>query len=83
MRLRTLMQTVVTGRVVREAARAVFESDEVGCTIVNDSLGFVVQRVLATIVNIAAGIAQRGIADIADIEAAVALLTPEPERGPP
>jgi 3-hydroxybutyryl-CoA dehydrogenase len=72
-RRRTLMQTVATSRAARDAARAVFESDGVGCTIVNDSLGFVVQRVLATIVNIAADIAQRGIADIADIEAAVTL----------
>jgi 3-hydroxybutyryl-CoA dehydrogenase len=59
----------------------VFESDAVGCTIINDSLGFVVQRVLATIVNIAADIAQRGIAGIADIEAAVMLGLGYP-RGP-
>jgi 3-hydroxybutyryl-CoA dehydrogenase len=72
-RRRTLMQTVATSRAARDAARAVFESDAVACTIINDSLGFVVQRVLATIVNIAADIAQRGIADIADIEAAVVL----------
>jgi 3-hydroxybutyryl-CoA dehydrogenase len=72
-RRRTLMQTVATSRVARDAARAVFQSDGVGCTIINDSLGFVVQRVLATIVNIAADIAQRGIANIAEIDAAVAL----------
>lgn len=72
-RRRTLMQTVATTREARDAAHAVFESDGIGCTIINDSLGFVVQRVLATIVNIAADIAQRGIADVADIEAAVTL----------
>jgi 3-hydroxybutyryl-CoA dehydrogenase len=72
-RRRTLMQTVATSPAARDAARAVFESDGIGCTIINDSLGFVVQRVLATIVNIAADIAQRGIAGIADIEAAVVL----------
>jgi 3-hydroxybutyryl-CoA dehydrogenase len=70
---RTLMQSVATSRAARDAARVVFESDAVACTVINDSLGFVVQRVLATIVNIAADIAQRGIADVADIEAAVAL----------
>ncbi len=72
-RRRTLMQTVATTREARDAARVVFDSDGVGCTIINDSLGFVVQRVLATIVNIAADIAQRGIAEAADIEAAVTL----------
>jgi 3-hydroxybutyryl-CoA dehydrogenase len=74
------MQTVATSREARNAARAVFGSG-VGCTIINDSLGFVVQRVLATIVNIAADIAQRGIAEVADIEAAVALGLGYP-RGP-
>jgi 3-hydroxybutyryl-CoA dehydrogenase len=72
-RRRTLMQTVATSRTARDAARAIFESDAVACTIINDSLGFVVQRVLAMIVNIAADIAQRGIADIADIESAVTI----------
>jgi 3-hydroxybutyryl-CoA dehydrogenase len=72
-RRRTLMQTAATSREARDAARVVFESDGVECTIINDSLGFVVQRVLATIVNIAADLAQRGIADVADIEAAVTL----------
>ncbi len=72
-RRRTLMQTVATSPAARDAARAVFESDGVECTVISDSLGFVLQRVLATIVNIAADIAQRGIADVADIEAAVTL----------
>jgi 3-hydroxybutyryl-CoA dehydrogenase len=72
-RRRTLMQTVATSPEARDAARAVFASDGVGFTIINDSVGFVVQRVLATIVNIAADIAQRGIATVADIEAAVTL----------
>ena len=42
-------------------------------SLINDSPGFVVQRILATIVNIAANIAQRGIASVADIEDAVKL----------
>ena len=41
----------------------------------------IVQRVLATIVNIAANIAQRGIASVADIEDAVRLGLGYP-RGP-
>jgi 3-hydroxybutyryl-CoA dehydrogenase len=72
-RRRTLMQTVATSAAARDAARVLFESDGVGCTIISDSPGFVIQRVLATIVNIAAEIAQRGIAAVADIEAGVTL----------
>jgi len=72
-RRRTLMQTVATSREARDVARTVFAGDGVGYTIINDSLGFVVQRVLAMIVNIAADLAQRGIATVADIEAAVTL----------
>jgi 3-hydroxybutyryl-CoA dehydrogenase len=45
----------------------------VSVTVINDSPGFVLQRVLACIVNIAANIAQRGIATVADIEDAVKL----------
>ena len=41
--------------------------------MINDSPGFIVQRVLATVVNIAAQIAQRGIASVDDIEDAVKL----------
>jgi 3-hydroxybutyryl-CoA dehydrogenase len=70
---RTLMLTPVTGAAARDAAHALFETDGTPVTIINDSPGFVVQRVLATIVNIAANIAQRGIASVTDIEDAVKL----------
>ncbi|MGQ0701486.1 MAG: 3-hydroxyacyl-CoA dehydrogenase [Panacagrimonas sp.] len=70
---RTLMLTPVTGAAARDAAHALFGSGDVPVTIISDSPGFVVQRVLATIVNIAANIAQRGIASVADIEDAVKL----------
>jgi 3-hydroxybutyryl-CoA dehydrogenase len=72
-RHRTLMLTAVTTPAVRDAAAALFAADGVAVTVINDSAGFVVQRVLATIVNIAADIAQRGIASTADIDAAVTL----------
>ena len=39
--------------------------------MINDSPGFVVQRILATIVNIGTNIAQRGIASPDDIDDAV------------
>lgn len=70
---RTLMLTALTNSALRDAALALFSSDGTAVTVINDSPGFVVQRVLATIVNIAANIAQRGIASVEDIEDAVKL----------
>lgn len=70
---RTLMLTPVTSNAARDAAHALFGGGDVPVNIINDSPGFVVQRMLATIVNIAANIAQRGIASVADIEDAVKL----------
>jgi 3-hydroxybutyryl-CoA dehydrogenase len=70
-RHRTLMLTCVTAPAHRDVALALFANDGTPVTTINDSPGFVVQRVLATIVNIGANIAQRGIASVADIEAAV------------
>ncbi|MEP6721248.1 MAG: 3-hydroxyacyl-CoA dehydrogenase [Variovorax sp.] len=70
---RTLMLTVATAPAMRDAALALFTRDGVAATVIGDSPGFVVQRVLATIVNIACNIAQRGIASVPDIEDAVRL----------
>jgi 3-hydroxybutyryl-CoA dehydrogenase len=72
-RRRTLMLTAVTTTEARDAALALLASHGVPVTVINDSPGFVVQRVLAVIVNIAANIAQRGIASVPDIEDAVKL----------
>jgi 3-hydroxybutyryl-CoA dehydrogenase len=47
--------------------------DQVGVTVIQDSPGFVAQRILATIVNIACEIAQQQIATPADIDRAVSL----------
>tara|TARA_R110000787_G_scaffold235621_4_gene342345 strand:+ start:1 stop:1527 length:1527 start_codon:yes stop_codon:yes gene_type:complete len=70
---RTLMLTPVTDPVARDAALSLFADKGHAVSIISDSPGFVVQRVLATIVNIAANIAQRGIASVADIDDAVKL----------
>lgn len=70
---RTLMLTAVTVPDVRDAAHALFAADGTPVTLINDSPGFIAQRVMATIVNIAANIAQRGIASVADLEDAVRL----------
>jgi 3-hydroxybutyryl-CoA dehydrogenase len=72
-RRRTLMLTAATTAEARDAAAAIFTSDGAPVTIINDSAGFVVQRVLATVINIAAEIAQRGIASAVDIDDAVTL----------
>ena len=72
-RHRTLMATPLTLPAMREAAHGLFAADGVPASVVNDSAGFVVQRVLAHIVNIGCDIAQQGIAQPADIDRAVTL----------
>jgi 3-hydroxybutyryl-CoA dehydrogenase len=56
---RTLMLTAVTAPEVRDLAHALLACDGVPVTLINDSGGFIAQRVMATIVNIAANIVQR------------------------
>ncbi len=70
---RTLMLTVTTTPEARDAAHGLLASDGVPVKIIGDSVGFIAQRVIATIVNIAANIVQRGIAAVDDLEAAVRL----------
>lgn len=72
-RHRTLMSSVLATAQTRSAALALFGSDGTPATLIADSPGFIVQRVLAMIVNIATGIAQRGIATVDDLEDAVRL----------
>lgn len=70
---RTLMTTPVTGAAFRDAAHALFAADGTPVSVIRDSAGLVCQRVLATIVNIGADIAQQGIASPEDIDKAVTL----------
>ncbi len=72
-RQRTLMTTPVTESATRDAARALFGADGVPVEVIRDSPGFVAQRVIAHIVNIACEIAQQRIATPADIDLAVRL----------
>lgn len=72
-RRRTLMTTPVTRPEMRDAAQALLAADGVPVTLIHDSPGFVTQRVLAHIVNVAADIAQQRIASPEDIDAAVKL----------
>jgi 3-hydroxybutyryl-CoA dehydrogenase len=70
---RTLMTTPVTSRELRDAAHGLFASDGAPVTVIHDSPGFVVQRVVASIVNIGCDIAQQRIASPQDIDRAVTL----------
>lgn len=58
---------------IRNAAHALFARDGKAVSVVRDSGGFVTQRVVATIVNIAADICQQGICTPKDLETAVTL----------
>ena len=62
-------------------ARGLLGADGAAVSLVRDSTGMVSQRVVAHIINIAAEIAQQGIAEPADIDRAVTLGLGYP-RGP-
>lgn len=69
----TLMATPATRPEIAEGARALFAAAGLPATVIGDSPGFVVQRVLACIVNIGCEIAQQRIATPGDIDAAVTI----------
>ena len=70
---RTLMVTPVTKPEVRNAAHALLASDGVPVSVINDSPGFVAQRVVAHIVNVGCDIVQMRIATPEDLDRAVML----------
>jgi len=70
---RTLMKTPITKPDYADAALGLFNSDETEACIINDSAGFVAQRILAMIINIGCSIAQSGAATPEDIDKAVTL----------
>jgi 3-hydroxybutyryl-CoA dehydrogenase len=70
---RTLMKTPLTKAETIGAAVAALSMGNVPVTAINDSPGFVVQRLLAMIVNIGTRIAELRIAAPADIDTAVEL----------
>ncbi|MBL8482433.1 MAG: 3-hydroxyacyl-CoA dehydrogenase [Rhodocyclaceae bacterium] len=78
---RTLMPSPATTSAMLRAAHGLFGADGVPITVIHESAGFVAQRVVACIVNIACDIAQRGIATPTDIDDAVRLGLGYP-RGP-
>jgi 3-hydroxybutyryl-CoA dehydrogenase len=70
---RVLATNPATRSDIREAAHALFARDGKAVSVIRDSGGFVTQRVVANIVNIAADICQQGICSPKDLETAVTL----------
>jgi 3-hydroxybutyryl-CoA dehydrogenase len=72
-RRRVLATNPATRRDMREAAHSMFAKDGKAVSIIQDSGGFITQRVLAQIVNIASDICQQGICSPSDLDTAVTL----------
>jgi 3-hydroxybutyryl-CoA dehydrogenase len=70
---RVLATNPATRTDMRDAAHALFARDGKAVSVIRDSGGFVSQRVVATIVNIASDICQQGICSPKDLETAVTL----------
>ena len=72
-RRRVLATNPATRVDMRDAAHALFAADGKAVSVIRDSGGFVSQRVIAHIVNIACDICQQGICSPADLETGVTL----------
>jgi len=72
-KLAVVMTNPATDKLLAEDFASLLHSKERPCVIINDSPGFVAQRVLAQIVNVGSEIAQQGLATPEDIEKAVEL----------
>lgn len=70
---RSLMTTPATHAGYRDAAMALLGQDGTPVSAINDSHGFVLQRVVACIVNVGCEIAQQGVAEPQTIDRAVEL----------
>ncbi len=70
---RVLATNPATRKDMRDAAHALFARDGKAVSVIKDSGGFVTQRVVATIVNIASDICQQQICSPEDLETAVTL----------
>ncbi len=70
---RALATNPATRSDMRDAAHALFARDGKAVSVIRDSGGFVTQRVVATVVNIASDICQQRICTPQDLETAVTL----------
>jgi 3-hydroxybutyryl-CoA dehydrogenase len=65
---RTVMVTPATEPAYRDAAQCLMSADGTAAIVINDSPGFVAQRIVAHIINVACQVASRGVASPADID---------------
>ena len=72
-RRRVLATNPATRTDMRDAAHSLFARDGKAVSVIRDSGGFVTQRVVATIINIASDICQQGICSPKDLDLAVTL----------
>ena len=72
-RRRVLACNPATRSDARDAAHALFARDGKAVSVIRDSGGFVTQRAIATIVNIAADMCQQSVCTPADLDTAVCL----------
>ena len=72
-RRRVIASNPATRADMRKAAHALLARDGKPVSVLRDSGGFVTQRVVATIVNIASDMCQQGVCSPADLETAVKL----------
>jgi len=72
-RRRVLATNPATRSDMRHAAHALFSRDGKAVSVIRDSAGFVSQRVVAMIVNIACDMCQQNVCSPADLETAVTL----------
>lgn len=70
---RTLMPSLITKPKMIEAALYIFNQANCETLVIEESLGFISQRILAMVVNLACDMAQQKIATVEDINAAVKL----------
>lgn len=70
---RVLATNPVTRLDMRDAAHALFARDGKAVSLIKDSGGFVTQRVISSIVNVASDMCQQGICSPSDLETAVTL----------
>lgn len=70
---RVLMPSIITDKKYIDQAHALFAKNNHGVSIIEESVGFVSQRVISMIINLACDIAQQRIASASDIDKAVRL----------
>lgn len=66
--VRTAMVTPATDPAYRDTAHALLAADGTPVVVINDSPGFVAQRIVAHIINVASQVASRRVASPADID---------------